>query len=175
MATSTHGDIYPGSRRVGMMLHCLSAHEVRIPPKSVIDNIQTTEVVPNMKALDWMCKILPSEKQKESSWVGQPTCLNSPKNELIWPTPISLQFEPGVMALEHNVLNKVNLLGCIEWNPEDQQEVKKILRLFADIFAKDNLDLGQTSVGKHKFTLKARATPIKECFRRLPPGLYDEV
>ena len=49
------------------------------------------------------------------------------------------------------------------------------MREYADVFAKDDLDLGQTSVVKHKITLKEGAKPIKECYRRVPPGLYVEV
>ena len=57
----------------------------------------------------------------------------------------------------------------------DQQEVKQILAEFADVFAKDNLDLGQTLVVKHKITLKEGDKPMKECYTRVLPGLYDGV
>ena len=40
------------------------------------------------------------------------------------------------------MLDKVDLLGCAKWDPEDQQEVKNILREYADVFAKDHPDLG---------------------------------
>ena len=70
---------------------------------------------------------------------------------------------------------EVDLLGCTKWDPEDQQEVKNTLREYADVFVKDDLDLWQTSVVKHKITLKEGPKPIKECYRRVPPGLYDEV
>ena len=62
-----------------------------------------------------------------------------------------------------------------QMGPKDQHEVKKILREYADVFPKDDLDLGQTLVTKHKITLKEGAKLIKECYRRAPPGLYDEV
>ena len=44
-----------------------------------------------------------------------------------------------------------------------------------DVFAKDDLDLGQTSVVKHKITLKEGDKQIKEHYRRVPPRLYDEM
>ena len=53
--------------------------------------------------------------------------------------------------------------------------MRKTLRECADVFANDNLYLGQTSVVKHKITLKEGAKPIKECYRTVPPGLCDEV
>ena len=40
MATSTYGDLCPGSRNVGMMLQNLSTHEVRIPPRTIIGSVQ---------------------------------------------------------------------------------------------------------------------------------------
>ena len=99
----------------------------------------------------------------------------SPEKELTQLIPISPPSGPNVPTLGHDVLNKVNLSGCTEWDPVDQQEVRKILAEYVDVFAKDNLDLGQTSVIKHKMTLKEGAKLIKECYRRVPPGLYDEV
>ena len=53
--------------------------------------------------------------------------------------------------------------------------MRKILREYADVFAKDNLDLGQTSVVEQKITLKEGDKSVKEHYRRVPPGLYDEV
>ena len=55
---------------------------------------------------------------------------------------MSLQLELGDPTLEHDVLGKVDLLGYTEWDPEDQQEARKILREYADVFAKDDIDLG---------------------------------
>ena len=60
MASSTYG--VSGSRRVGMMLRNLSAQEVRIPPKTVIGNVQTAEIIPNMKAIKHTSKVLPSKE-----------------------------------------------------------------------------------------------------------------
>ena len=60
-------------------------------------------------------------------------------------------------------------------DPKDQQEVRENLSEYADVFAKDNLDLGQTSAIKHKITLKEGTKLIKEWYWWAPPGLYDEV
>ena len=70
------------------------------------------------------------------------------------PTPVSLQLELGDPALECDMLNKVDLLGCAKLDLEGQQEARKILRENADVFAKYDIDLGQTSAIKHKITLK---------------------
>ena len=40
------------------------------------------------------------------------------------------------------MLEKVDLLECTKWDPNDQQEVRKCLRKYEDVFAKDDLNLG---------------------------------
>ena len=55
---------------MGIVLRNSSAGEVYVPPKTVIGNVQMAEIVLNMKALNRMCDVLPSEKQKELSQVG---------------------------------------------------------------------------------------------------------
>ena len=64
MATSTYGDLHPGSINVGMMLRNLSTQEVRIPPTTVIGNVQMTEIVPNMKAFKHASEVLPLKEAK---------------------------------------------------------------------------------------------------------------
>ena len=48
---------------------------------------------------------------------------------------MSLQSEPEVPTLEHDVLEKVDILGYTEWDPKDQWEARSILREYADVFA----------------------------------------
>ena len=91
---------------------------------------------------------------------------NFPKNELTQPISIPPQLELHIPTLEHDVLDKVHVSGCARWNPKEQQEVRNVLREYADVFAKDDLDLGWTLVVKHEITLKEGAKPIKECYRR---------
>ena len=64
MATSTYGDLHPGSKREDMIMQNLSVWEVRVPPKTVIGNVQMVEIVPNMKAFKLTSKVLPSREQK---------------------------------------------------------------------------------------------------------------
>ena len=96
-----------------------------------------------MKALTHACEFLPSKEQIGQSQVSQATCSNFHQNELTWLTPISPQLELGVLTSEHNMLDKVDLLGCTEWVPEDQQKARKILREYMDVFPKDDLDWGR--------------------------------
>ena len=71
IATGTYGDLHPGSRRVGMMLQNLSVQEVRIPPKTIIGNVQMAEIVPNVKALKPTSEVLPLKEQAKRFIRGQ--------------------------------------------------------------------------------------------------------
>ena len=100
------------------------------------------EIVPNLKVFKQTSMALPLNQHAELSKVSWHNGSNSPKKELTWLTPISLQLGPDVPTLEHDILRKVNLLGCTEWDSTDQQEAREILMEYADVFAKDDLDLG---------------------------------
>ena len=71
MATNTYGDLHPGSRRLGMMLRNLFAHEVRIPPRTIISNVQAAEIVPNKKAPHYTSEA-PSFNRTDGTFTGQP-------------------------------------------------------------------------------------------------------
>ena len=142
MATSTYRDLFAGSRRVGMVLQNLSNWEVQIPPKTVISNVQMAKVVPDLKLFEPASLVLPQKEQVEWSKVSHSDGSKSHEKELTQLTPISPPLGPNVPTLGHDILKKVNLLGCAEWDPSDQQEGRQILAEYADVFAKDDLDLG---------------------------------
>ena len=54
------------------------------------------------------------------------------------------------------------------------EEAKQLFCEYAYIFALESLDMGHTSVVKHKIRLD-NYTPFKERYHRIPPNLFDEV
>ena len=54
------------------------------------------------------------------------------------------------------------------------EETRKLFHEYAHIFALESLDMGHTSMVKHKIRLN-NYTPFKERYRRIPPNLFDEV
>ena len=64
------------------------------------------------------------------------------RKKVTQPTPRSSQPESEVPTLEPDVLRKVDLLGCAEWDSVEHWEAQSILREYVDVFAKDVLDLG---------------------------------
>ena len=84
----------------------------------------------------------PPKQGGESSKVSWTIGPNPSEKEVTQLTPQSPCSKLEVSTSEHDVLEKVYLLGCTGWDPEDQWEAQSILREYADIFAKDNPDLG---------------------------------
>ena len=54
------------------------------------------------------------------------------------------------------------------------EKVQELLHNFDHIFSKGPTDIGCTNLLKHKIVLEDE-TPFKQPYRRIPPGLYDEV
>ena len=60
------------------------------------------------------------------------------------------------------------------WTEEQQHAARKLLCNYADIFSKNDLDLGKCNILKHKIQLTDQQ-PFKERYRRIPPHLFEEV
>ena len=58
--------------------------------------------------------------------------------------------------------------------PRLKTKTKDLFRDFAHIFVLESLEMGQTSLVKHKIKLD-NYTPFKERHHRIPPTLFDEV
>ena len=75
---------------------------------------------------------------------------------------------------EKLLFSKIDLSGAKGWDPELLEEAKRLFCEYAHIFALESLDMGHTSMVKHKIRLD-NYTPFKERYRRIPPNLFDEV
>ena len=58
--------------------------------------------------------------------------------------------------------------------PDQVSEARSLINKWSDIFSKGPTDLGKTDLVKHSIKLNDE-TPFKEPYRRIPPGLYEEV
>ena len=58
--------------------------------------------------------------------------------------------------------------------PDQVSEARSLINKWSDIFSKGPTDLGKTDLVKHSIKLNDD-TPFKEPYRRIPPGLYEEV
>ena len=72
------------------------------------------------------------------------------------------------------ILDQLNLEGLNSWTGEQQQSARDLLVDSAEVFAKSDLDLGKCNIIKHAIKI-TDPQPFKECYRRIPPHLYEEV
>ena len=72
------------------------------------------------------------------------------------------------------VLDQLNLEGLDQWTDDQQRAAKELLVASADVFSKDDLDLGKCNILKHDIKI-TDPQPFKERYRRIPPYLYEEV
>ena len=71
-------------------------------------------------------------------------------------------------------MDKLNLDGLSEWSPHNAAIARELLLSYHDTFALESDELGCTSTIEHEICLNDNK-PFKECFRRIPPPLPDEV
>ena len=72
------------------------------------------------------------------------------------------------------ILDQLNLEGLNSLTGERQQSARDLLVDSAEVFAKTDLDLGKCNIIKHAITI-TDPQPFKECYRRIPHHLYEEV
>ena len=72
------------------------------------------------------------------------------------------------------ILNLIDLSGIKDWPEKLQQDAKDMLKRNAQVFSKDDMNMGRTNLVKHHIKLTDPA-PFKEAYRRIPPQMYDEV
>ena len=97
--------------------------------------------------------------------------LNQEDNQAL---EMKIKLEPLSPEKEKLLFERIDLTRISQWEPAEQEEVRELFREYGRLFALDDLDLGHTSVVKHKIKLN-NYTPFKERYRRIPPHQYDEV
>ena len=71
-------------------------------------------------------------------------------------------------------MDQLNLEGLDNWTEDQQRAAKELLIDSADVFSKDDLDLGKCNILKHDIKT-TDPQPFKERHRRIPAHLYEEV
>ena len=64
--------------------------------------------------------------------------------------------------------------GLDNWTEDQQKAAKDLLVASADVFSKDDSDLGKCNILKHDIKI-TDPQPFKERYRRIPLHLYEEV
>ena len=85
--------------------------------------------------------------------------------------PVILPLTPDREKL---LFSKIDIEGTKAWNDDLKHQTTELFKEYAHIFALDSLDMGHTSLVKHKIKLD-NYTPFKERYRCIPPNLFEEV
>ena len=72
------------------------------------------------------------------------------------------------------ILKLIDLSGLEKWSEDDKNAAIEMIKRNANIFSKNDLDMGRTNLVKHHIEL-TDPIPFKESYRRIPPRMYDEV
>ena len=142
----------PGSSKISIGLQNYSCRKITVKAKSTVATISAANVVPG--------KIAPKESGGDIS-----------EGERQGKIPPKLTQEQL-----NNLLTRLEFRGpeSVGWTETDQQEALEFLTDYGVVFAKDDMDLGKTSLVKHQINL-TDYRPFKERYRCIPPHQYEEV
>ena len=82
--------------------------------------------------------------------------------------------ETNTQVPDRWVLEALDLQGLTEWPESEQEWARELLLKWEHLFVHSDLDLAKTVLIKHKIQLTDQ-TPFKECYRWIPPHMYDDM
>ena len=124
--------LIPGGSGVAIVLRNLSGRDVSLEPHTEVGTVTTANIVPSIQ-------IIGKQDLGENEKVQ---CMSDQANL------------PGAQKEDtEHILQKINLSGIDEWDPEIQQELPDLICEYACIFSQNDLDLGKTSIVKHSIKL----------------------
>ena len=74
----------------------------------------------------------------------------------------------------NELFEKLNLKGIEDWSETEQAEEHELMTEYQHLFALSDLELGCTSLVKHRINVN-NPVPFKERYQRIPPQEFDEV
>ena len=158
----------PGSSRVSVGIRNLSCRKTTVPIKLIIAEVAAANMVPHSYASN----IINNEQLQQEFEKYQQQQEETVLNEI---TPKAVSTPPVLTPERESLLfSKIDLDSAKEWSEELKVKTKGLFREYAHIFALESLDMGYTSMVKHKIKLD-NYTPFKERYRHILPNLFDEV
>ena len=157
----------PGSSRVSVDIRNLSCRKITAPAKLIIAKVAAVNIIPhsyapNVENNEQLQHEFEKYQQQQETVLDETTLKTVQTPPILTPERESLLF------------SKIDLDGAKEWSEELKIKTKDLFREYAHIFPLESLDMGHTSMVKHKIKLD-NYTPFKERYRHIPPNLFDEV
>ena len=162
----SYSDILASSSKIAISIRNNTDRTITIPQGTKAGSIFSANKIP--KILNQALKVSKLQKDLENAKAASANA-NPSKTSPTSDSQASQPKETGDWVLE-----KLDLSGMEEWSIDLQGKAKSLLVSYADIFSKDDMDMGTTHVVKHHIKL-SDPVPFKEKYKRIPPHLYDEV
>ena len=157
----------PGSSRVSIGIRNISCQSVTIPAKTVVATIAAANVVPHSYAPN----VESNEQLQRLSKLSSEEIPNDSKDT---EPGVPLETPPLTPEREQLLFSKIDLGGIKDWTDDLKSKTRELFKEYAHVFALESLDMGHTSLVKHKIKLD-NYTPFKERYRHIPPNLFEEV
>ena len=148
----TYSKLRPGSSRVLIGLRNLSCKSVMLRLRMVVAKVSAAKIVPFSVAPNLEGKGKGKEELREQNEdkIDLQTIWDMENQESNQASKSEIKLEPLSSEKEKLLFKKVDLTGISKRDPADQEEVRELFKECGKIFALDDLDLGHTSVVKHK-------------------------
>ena len=145
----------------------ISCQSVTIPAETVIAKIAAANVVPHSYAPN----VESNEQLQRLSKLSSEDISNNGKDT---EPGVPLEKPPLTPEREKLLLSKINLGGIKDWTDDLKSKTQELFKEYVHVFALESLDMGHTSLVKHKIKLD-NYTPFKERYRCIPLNLFEEV
>ena len=119
------------------------------------------------------CKPVALQKGRVVAEVGPVNAIP----QMLAPKVKSPEEDPTKESIEKRVgklFEVLDLEGLKSWQKGEQEEARKLIEEYQDIFALRDTELGHTKLIKHEIKL-LNDKPFKERYRRIPPQQFEEV
>ena len=147
----------PGSSQVFVGIRNISCQHVRIPAKTVIAKVAAANVVPHSYTLKVQSDVH-LQRLRELNFKNMSADSHNTEPEGPLGAP------PLTLGKEHLLFSKIDLDGIKDWSDVLKCKTRGLFKEYMHIFALESLDMGHTSLVKHKIKLN-NYTPFKERYR----------
>ena len=127
-------ELRPGKSDVNVVIHNRSGKDMNLEPCTDIGTVIAANIVPTTQVINDFDL---DEQERVSCMLGQVKSANIPG-----------ETHQG-SSDPKDILQKLDLSGMVEWEPQLQQEARDLICEFACILSQNDLDLGKTSIVKH--------------------------
>ena len=199
---STLSQLSPGSNRILVAMSNYSDQDITIPAKTIISQLSLGNKVPKMiypgddkdselldkdKGLKYehfeqhrlISKELNLEPKEYIPTSCDKTCDKSQSQDTYtdYDKPNLGKSDQSTSSEEDDgswILKLIDLSGLEKWSEDDKNAAIEMIKRNANIFSKNDMDMGRTNLVKHHIELTG-PIPFKESYRRIPPQMYDEI